>query len=261
MIDLDKIWFRYEHSDWVLKGLSAKIRPGFNALVGANGAGKSTLLKIIIGALKPMSGKVTVENRIIHSISDALGIISYVPTNARSFIIGPTVETDFEKAIKFAKKDLAILDDLMEHEIIKAIKAKKIFHLSEGEARITAIISAYLLGTKVLLLDEPTIGLDKKYREFLMSIFEKIKRDTIILVASNDLRLVACADELLFLHEGTIKRQGTPKEVLYDPLFIKVIGQSDIVAFIHQVQKTIQIKKVATPVELSALLKELVQGD
>jgi len=256
---LKNVWFKYQNGDWVLKDINLKLEKGFIVLAGPNGAGKSTLLKLIAGFHKPNVGEIIINGHKIKNIRDVVGLVTYVPSNPLVFLVGPTVKSDFIRAMNSFSYKVNI-ESLVEYLDIKHLVNKRIFHLSEGETRITAALSAYLLGTKVLLLDEPTVGLDKKLREKLLFIISEACKRGIVIVATNDLRLASRADQIIFLNNGRIEDIGPPGKILYSHSFIKHVGSTDIIEFCREVRLENPIRCI-TPVELSSVLIKLLQGD
>ena len=133
MLKVNDVWFKYDKKEWLLKGISFEIGPGIHCIVGKNGSGKTTLIRIIIGALKPQRGYITIYGKRIRSIKDAIGLISYVPSNPMSFLVGPTVEEDIKKAMLKANKEDTKILELVD---LDGLYRKKILDLSEGQKRL-----------------------------------------------------------------------------------------------------------------------------
>ncbi len=212
MLELKDIWFRYsKNSQWVLRGLTASFREGLNLVIGPNGSGKSTLLKVIVSFLKQEKGKILLNNKPIRKIDDVKGKMIYLPSNYLLYLTGPKVKDE--------------IGDRMPE-----LSDKRILELSEGEGRIVAIMSALLKDVDVILLDEPTIGLDKIKRRKIIELMRE-KKDKILIVASNDLRIVEYFDRVFLLYDGRIIKQGSPESVIYSDEMANILGKHPLAEF------------------------------
>ena len=258
MIELKNVWFRYSTNRWVLKNINVRIREGFTAIVGPNGAGKSTLLKLISGFLKPTKGQVYVRGKPINSLNDLVGLVAFVPSTPIVSLIGPTVSMDFQKAVKSFNSKFDTKEIVSKLDITHLL-SRKIFHLSEGETRLVSITSAFLLDTPIILLDEPTVGLDKVFRRKLLELINMFSLNKAIIIATNDLRLASRAKNVIFLEDGSIRLAGSPSHVFYNPMFQRSVGISDIVAFCTKVDPIMKInsRSLLTPDQLALVLDKM----
>lgn len=206
LLSIRNVWFKYPRSEWILKNLSADLTAGFYCLIGCNGSGKTTLLRLIAGMLKPKRGYVVVCGKRVRSYRDVIGKIIYLPSNPSTFLVGPKIRDDFEKA--------GVGEDLIDFFAARKIMEKKIFEASEGERRLAAIITALAYNTNIVLLDEVTVGLDKGLRGKLVSALRSFGRKKIILLATNDFRIIPFCDEVLLLKEGRISIRGKPEDII-----------------------------------------------
>ena len=254
MIRLKSVWFRYPRSiDWCIKDITAKIGTGITAITGPNGSGKTTLLRLIAGFYKPQKGYIEVFGKKISSYTDNLGTVIYVPSNPRVFTVGPTVKKDIEKIITSFKSRYNV-NEILDLFNLRELANRKIFQLSEGEHRLLALASAIASDAKVILMDEPTVGLDKTFREVLLTVLRKMGEKKIILIATNDLRLASRADDILLIINGKLVTSGKPQEIYYTEEFIRKVGISEIVEFCTYVG----LSRIVSPQELAEHLRSLV---
>ncbi len=221
--------FYGEHK--ILDDLSMQLNEGeILMLVGANGTGKSTLLKTIFGLIKTKSGKIIFENNEIipqpHKMVE-IGI-SYVPQESRVFP-NMTIEENIRIGA-YIINDKELENERLQEifEIFPLLKSKakhKASNLSGGQMQITALARAMMLKPRILMLDEPSIGLAPKV---VKEIFEKIvdinkKFNTSIIVVEHNLKtLLNIADRALILAKGKIVKEGKPKELLQSKILEEV---------------------------------------
>ncbi|MFX1282735.1 MAG: energy-coupling factor ABC transporter ATP-binding protein [Promethearchaeota archaeon] len=212
-ISIKNLSFRYPGGKkYILKSFSwEKEKPGTIGLLGINGCGKTTLLRLITRSLKPTIGNISYTNGQNNDFKHKREII-YVPENARLFLVGPTPRKDLNRIIKEEKQ----VDTLLRQYNFTNLADKKIYHLSEGQRRLIAIFIAFQARSKLLLLDEPTIGLDTRGRELLFHLFDQAKHQgKIVIVSTNDSRVFPKLDELIVIQNGTLFLQGSPREILF----------------------------------------------
>ena len=136
---------------------------------------------------------------------------------------------------------------------------RKLYHLSEGERRLYAIVNSFYLQKRIVLLDEPTIALDKKGREILEQLIVQAKgvKKTVIL-ATNDPRIVTSLDRLIVLENGKICLEGTPREVLYKLEKETNLIPNRTVRLLQKLEEDrgISVPKIINPEEFNLLMKE-----
>lgn len=185
-IELKKVWFRYSRdSEDVLKNLSLKIQKGsVMALTGGNGAGKSTLLSLISGSLRQYRGKVNVK-----------GSISKLPQEPQLLFTEETVREEL--------RSKSCSDEMAETFSIKELADKHPYDLSGGEQQKLALCEIFSQPADILLLDEPTKGLDARFRKILEQEIKKSKKTIVII--SHDMEFCArCADKCSMIFGGEI---------------------------------------------------------
>ena len=206
--------------------ISLSVIPGrLLAVVGPNGAGKTTLLRLLSGALVPKAGQVRLDDRPLHELHDrlrarALAVVpqsesSPFPVTVREMVgmgryphLGP-----WERA---GSLDRAVVGRALERCAVGHLAERQIASLSGGELQRARIARALAQEAPVLLLDEPTGGLDLRFRMELFHLLRELRADGLaVLVITHDLNLAArFADRLLLLDQGHARARGTPEEVL-----------------------------------------------
>jgi branched-chain amino acid transport system ATP-binding protein len=222
MLKITEIEVRYGGIP-IIHNVSLEVRRGeLVAVVGSNGAGKSTLLKTIAGALHPTKGSIEFENRTINRLSTPdivrLGI-TYIP-EAR-LIFGPlTIEENLElgaytiKDAQIVKKNLDFVYGLFPR--MKERRLQLSGTLSGGEQQMLAIGRGLMSNPKLLMLDEPSLGLMPKLVDEMLEAVAKL-RDmgmTILLVEQNVFESLELANRGYILQTGRTILEGTGKELL-----------------------------------------------
>ncbi len=216
-IELKNLRFRYskDGSD-VIKDLSLSVKKGsFYAIVGGNGAGKSTLLTLINGVNRPYSGKVTVNAR----------NTAYLPQNPALILTGKTVlkslydtfvgsEIDKDEQNKLVGRAVSALG-------LESLINRHPFDLSGGEVQRAAIAKLLLLNPQILLLDEPTKGLDARNKIKFAKIIKSLKSSGVtVVMVTHDIEFCAkYADTCSMLFNGEITSTGTPREFFSENSF------------------------------------------
>jgi branched-chain amino acid transport system ATP-binding protein len=206
-----------------LKGVSLNINEGeIVVLIGANGAGKTTALKTISGILKPRSGKILFEGKDINSLTapDIVKLgISHVPEGRRIFP-GMTVMENLEMGA-FIRKDKSGLRTDYENifsrfPILLERKKQLAGTLSGGEQQMLAMGRALMSRPKLLILDEPSMGLAPKIVKDIFSIIKEINNSgtTILLVEQNANMALQCADRAYVIRNGSIEIESKASELL-----------------------------------------------
>lgn len=176
------------------------------ALLGPNGSGKTTLIKCILGMVLPSSGKLLVNGKAINTDYHYRGNIGYMPQSGQ-YPSNMTVEQVFDMMKDLRKQSHAQLDEeLMEAWDISSIKKKKTSALSGGTRQKLSACLAFLFNPDILILDEPTAGLDPLSSEILK---EKIIRETekhkLIIITSHILSdLDEIITDLVYLQDGQL---------------------------------------------------------
>ncbi|KOY66723.1 energy-coupling factor transporter ATPase [Clostridium sporogenes] len=209
----------------------------FVALIGHTGSGKSTLIQHINGLLKPKSGNIIIDNVNIadkgvklSSIRKKVGLVFQYPeyqlfeeTIEKDIAFGPTnLGLNQEEILNRVKRAMNIVG--LDYE---AYKDKSPFELSGGQKRRVAIAGVVAMEPKILILDEPTAGLDPKARDDIYSKIQALRKEynmTIILVSHSMEDVAKFADKILVMHKGKCVLQGKPCEVFKEIDALESIG-------------------------------------
>ena len=213
-LSLKELWFRYEKdSPDVLRGVSAEVPAGsLYAIVGGNGAGKSTTLKAVCGICKPYRGKVKVFGKSVEKYKSAElfgGCLAMLPQDPKSLFVKKTVREDLAE-MTGDKQKIAEIASVCE---IETLLDSHPYDLSGGEQQRSALAKVLLTNPKMLLLDEPTKGIDSFFKEKLAAILCKLKEQgmTIVMV-SHDVEFCAkYADMVSMFFDGQILTTDTPR--------------------------------------------------
>ena len=223
VLDVKSLRFGYGTAD-VLKGISFDVRPGeVVAILGRNGSGKTTLLKNIIGLLKPREKGMVMLNGIDVKdlrVEEAAKTAGFLFQNPDNMLFANTVMEEVE----FSPVNLGMSDS--RERGLKALEAVGLLdrkdeyprYLGNGEKLRLCVASILAMGPRIIILDEPTTGLDDNECASLMEVVLKLKAEGVaIVMVSHDMNLVArYANKVIVIAEGMIFRQGTPGEVLKD---------------------------------------------
>lgn len=256
-IRFEQVGFTYQpHSPFeqrVLFDIDLEIKEGsYTALVGHTGSGKSTLLQHLNALLKPTTGTVTIGERVIKPETDnknlkplrkKVGIVFQFPesqlfeeTVARDIAFGPKNFGVSEEAAKGLAQEYIQLVGLDE-----SFLERSPFDLSGGQMRRVAIAGVLAMEPEVLVLDEPTAGLDPQGRKEMMEMFDRLHREknmTIILVTHLMDDVANYADYVYVLEKGRLVKAGTPSVVFQDTAWLqeKQLGVPTATAFAEQLQ-------------------------
>ena len=200
-------------------GVTAVLEPGIYGLLGANGAGKTTLLRMICGVLKPTAGQVRLDGIPIDALGaayrDKLGylpqdFIGYPQYSARDFLLYMAVLKGMTRARARPK-----VEELLRTVRLQEAGGKKLRTFSGGMRRRLGIAQALLNDPDILILDEPTAGLDPKERVHFRNILEGYAQKKIVLLSTHIVSdLEAIAHKVFLMKDGCFQTQGTVSELL-----------------------------------------------
>jgi len=209
VIAADEVWFKYEKSGPdIVKGLSLEVKKGeFLAVLGGNGTGKTTMLSIIGGLLKPYRGKVEVK-----------GVTAALPQNPQSLFVKKTVREDLLEMLSGRK----LSKEEKEKRAARAVKLCRLeellerhpYDLSGGEQQRAALAKVLLLEPDILLMDEPTKGLDAEFKQVFATILKTLaRRGVTVLMVSHDVEFCAeFADRCALFFDGNTVTAAAPRE-------------------------------------------------
>lgn len=232
-IELDRLTFAYIPSHPVLHDLTLTIPQGqFVVLTGDNGAGKTTLAKHLIGLLRPTSGRVLING--IDTASQSVGQLArqvgFTFQNPETQIFNPTVREE----IAFGPRNLGIRGAALDEAVERALSRFGLMDmadyppaaLSASARRMVALAGIAAMNTPILVLDEPTAGLDALGQRRIMDWLSEYHRSgQTILLITHDMELVArYAERVLVLKEGILVCDGTPEQVFTQIEVLKDAG-------------------------------------
>nr|WP_312577121.1 energy-coupling factor transporter ATPase [Sedimentibacter sp.] len=222
-VELREAWFKYEKElPDVVKGASILAYPGeFLSILGGNGTGKTTTLSIISGILRPYRGKVLLYGKEVSNIPDNEkfgGLLGVLPQNPQSLFVKKTVELDLYEMLK----NRGISKEEQKRKISKVSKVCDLtnimsqhpYDLSGGEQQRAALAKVLLLEPKILLMDEPTKGLDAEFKQIFAGILRiLLSQDVTVIMVSHDIEFCAkYAHRCALFFDGGIVTEGTPTE-------------------------------------------------
>jgi len=221
LIRVKDLYHQFASGKMGVGGIDLEIGQGeFVALVGANGAGKTTLAKHMNGLLKPTSGDVIVKGRNTKEYDTAqlAQIVGYVFQNPDHQIFSATVEKELEFGLKnagFTGKEVGKrIAQALELTGLEKYRHVHPFTLSKGERQFIAVASVLALTPEILVIDEPTTGLDWTGVEKIMELLQQLHREgTTILMISHDMdNVLEYAERVILMQEGRIILDAPPWE-------------------------------------------------
>ena len=209
-----------------IKGISLNVKQGdIVTLVGANGAGKTTLLKTISGLLKPSAGVISFEGKDIQTIAPHNRVLEGLcqAPEGRGIFPGMTVLENLEMG-KFSRKEWKneLKEDLDRmYQLFPRLKERQNQTggtLSGGEQQMLSIGRALMSRPKLLLLDEPSMGLAPMFIKQIFNIIREIQTQgvSILLVEQNAAQALSCANRAYIMETGNIVKEGAGKDLLND---------------------------------------------
>jgi energy-coupling factor transport system ATP-binding protein len=222
-----------------LDGINLTIPSGsFVSIIGHTGSGKSTLIQHFNGLLKPTEGSLQIgETRIearskekaLRAVRQKIGMVFQYPEHQ---LFEETVEKDlcfgplnFGLDLETAK--IRARTALQQVGLSEALLSRSPFELSGGQMRRVAIAGVLASDPEVLILDEPTAGLDPRGREEMMALFSKLNREkglTIIMVTHSMDDAAVYSDKVIVMDQGIVRMEGPPKEVFSKPEQLRSLG-------------------------------------
>lgn len=220
-LEMKNAWFRYERDlPDVLRGVTFSVYEGETfCILGGNGTGKTTTLSVLAGLNKAYRGKVLIGGK---KISEYKGNnlyrhnVAMLPQNPQTVFLKKTVREDFQeicKVMEYGKEERqALIETTAEKLGITHLLDKHPYDLSGGEQQKAALAKMLLLKPKILLLDEPTKGIDAYSKEKLSAILQALKADGItIVIVTHDVEFAAVnADRCALFFDGEITSIDTP---------------------------------------------------
>ena len=204
-----ELWFKYDKDlPDVVKGLSLSLRKGeFLALLGGNGTGKTTSLKLLSGLRKPYRGELEIS-----------GSVGMLPQNPQTLFVKKTVREDLYEILRGRKLSKERQDQRVAHVTalcrLEELLDRHPYDLSGGEQQRAALAKVLLLDPEILLLDEPTKGLDAEFKQVFAEILQVLlRRSVAVLMVSHDIEFCArYAHRCALFFDGSIVTEGMPRD-------------------------------------------------
>ncbi|NOQ37659.1 ATP-binding cassette domain-containing protein [archaeon] len=230
IIEIKDLWFEYKDKTAVLKNINLDIKKGeFVAIVGQNGAGKSTLALHLNGLLKPLRGDIIVDgkNTKVEKVSSLSKIVGYAFQNPDIQFFEDTLTEE----ISFGPRNLGVKDSeiklraesIFRYTGLEKFRDKDPFSLSVGQKRRVSIASILSMEPKVIIIDEPSTGLDIKTINSLMKLIKKLNSSghTIIMI-THDMELVSdYAERVIVMKNGEVIGDGNTGDVFNNEKLVR----------------------------------------
>ncbi|ARD35802.1 cobalt ABC transporter ATP-binding protein [Streptococcus pneumoniae] len=269
-IALENVNFTYQEgtplASAALSDVSLTIEDGsYTALIGHTGSGKSTILQLLNGLLVPSQGSVRVfdtlitstsKNKDIRQIRKQVGLVFQFAENQifeetvlKDVAFGPqNFGVSEEDAVKTAREKLALVG------IDESLFDRSPFELSGGQMRRVAIAGILAMEPSILVLDEPTAGLDPLGRKELMTLFKKLHQSgmTIVLVTHLMDDVAEYANQVYVMEKGRLVKGGKPSDVFQDVVFMEEVqlGVPKITAFCKRLaDRGVSFKRLPIKIE------------
>ena len=216
-LKLMDVWKRYKDKDAV-REVDYTFTNGVYGLLGENGAGKTTLMRLICGVMQPTKGKICCDNLEISGMgAEYRKLLGYLP---QEFGFYPDFTAErflrYMAALKALPKDDAEkrIEELLTMVELKNVRRKKLKTFSGGMLRRIGIAQTLLNNPEILVLDEPTAGLDPKERVRFRNIISSLGKDRMVLLSTHivsDIEYIA--DRILIMKNGELIQEGTEAEI------------------------------------------------
>lgn len=233
-IEASNVSFTYEEGTRALQEVDFRAARGeFVAILASNGSGKTTLIKVLVGLLNPQKGGIAVEGKEIRKLS-SLELYQRVGTvfqNPDDQLFSATVEED----VAFGLRNLKLLESEVQERVAKSLSSvaasdlcrRAIHHLSFGEKKRVALAGVLAMGPSILILDEPTAGLDPAGETVMLHLLQRLNREkgiTVVLATHSVDLLPLFADRIYVLNRGRVLKQGPAEEIFCDHDLIDQAG-------------------------------------
>lgn len=255
-----------------LEDVSFRLEPGeFAAIIGHTGSGKSTLVQQLNGLLRPDSGKITVGEVCITDPSAKMTEVRRKVGLVFQYPEYQLFEETVAKDVAFGPKQVGITGEELEQVVADSIrltgldyeevKERSPFELSGGQKRRVAIAGVLAMKPEILILDEPTAGLDPSAHRDVLELIRRIHRQermTILLVSHNMGDIAELADRVLVMNRGRLVMNGTPAEVFArgEQLREMGLGQPPATEFMERLKERMP-EIDAAPLSIEDAAKEI----
>ena len=246
-VKFNDVYYSYNDKvSMVLNGINVTFKDGsINGIIGNSGSGKTTLVELINALIIPTGGYIEVGSNVIgkarkiKNINSLRSKIGLVFQNPMEQFFCNTVKEEIEFGMKYFKKSVKSTEKHIEQALLlvgldKLYLNRNPFTLSSGEMRKVAIASVLAFNPKVIILDEPTIGLDNKSKNDLIKLIKLLKnryKKTIIIVSNDNDFLLKIVDYVVLIYEGNIIYDGNKYNVFKQDLAKYGLKRPNIIEF------------------------------
>lgn len=267
-IKLSNVCFSYKKVNYkekeILKDININFDEGkISAIIGKSGSGKTTLIELIDSLLVPTKGEIIVGNECNSNVKKNIGIVFQFPEEQ---FFNQTVRQELEIVLKLndyrlKEKDKRIVESLVMVGLDETYLKLNPFTLSNGEKRKLALAQALILNPKVLLLDEPTIGLDSKSKNDVIKLLRILKNryNKTIIIATHDINFIhKIVDYIYVLDNKKIILEGDKYTIFKQEKLLNKIGIKvpNTMAFSNKVLETKKIK-IGYRDDINDLIKDI----
>ncbi len=225
VLSVEDLHFGYDKNVPVLEEINFNVRQGeFVAIIGANGSGKSTLVKNLIGLLSPQQGRIMMNGHDTRQIklADLVSDIGYVFQNPDQQLFNHSVFDEISFSLRMKNVSEEEIERRVQ-EVLEVVGLEKYrdrhpYSLSRGQRQKLAVATALLHRPKIILLDEPTTGQDRRSLTGLLNLMVDLDRSghtTIIITHDMDI-VAAYANRVIVMDDGRVVMDGHPQEIFYD---------------------------------------------
>ncbi|MHA1370224.1 MAG: ABC transporter ATP-binding protein [Promethearchaeota archaeon] len=227
MVEFKNISFSYDKNQKILENINLQFHKGeFIAIMGRNGSGKTTLLKHINGLLRPNKGKVFVENRNIekYSVAQLAQTVGFIFQNPAMQFFQDTVEEEVAfvlDRLKYEYDDIAILvENMLKKFDLEKYRKTYPRYLSVGEQQKVALASVLISNPKIIVLDEPTHGMDYNQKSLFFSYLNEYRdKGNLVILVTHDVESIAeYSDRVVLISEGHVVVDDLKRNVLSNAL-------------------------------------------
>lgn len=222
-VDAREVSFTYDDGTEALAGIDFRVEEGeFVAVLGSNGSGKTTLIQLLVGLLKTNAGRIDIGGREIGSLAaeELYQRVGLVFQNPNDQLFAATVEED----CAFGPRNLNLPEAEVQKRVTESLAAvaalplrgRAIHHLSFGEQKRVSLAGVLAMRPAVLILDEPTAGLDPAGEAQMMQLLKKLNREekmTVILATHSVDMLPLFANRIYVLDRGRVLQEGPSEEI------------------------------------------------
>ena len=223
-IEFENVWFAYKDEDWVLKDVSFTVKPGQSiALVGHTGSGKTTITNLLMRFYDVQRGRILLDGVDIREWDLQSLRENFAVVLQEIFLFSGTVEGNIrlgrkditEERVQWAAREVRAEPFIMRlKQGYQAEVKERGAGLSVGQKQLISFARAMAFDPAILILDEATSSIDTETEQLIQQAIERVMRDRTSIVVAHRLSTVQRADQIIVLHHGEIREQGTHQELL-----------------------------------------------